>query len=702
LDITMSDRDIGAGWRQVNLCCDDWQAAELMAVTHLGSWLTKVADSGEITIWWFVRKGREWRLRFLPADGCQDGGTAFVDQMTTALVERAAIRSYAEVIYEPEIHAFGGAEALALAHDLFHADSRHILAHLAHAQVGMDHRRELGLRLSARLMRAAGQDWYEQGDIWSQVAAHRTTGADPQPSPVTVAAVQRLVAAIDDSCDSPLASAPEWSTAFERAGQALAELAQQGKLTRGLRAVLAHHVLFAFNRLGISAQHQHALAAAAGRVVFQREILPDPAMTSGTARHRPTEVNAVTAETTETTDTPTAGPEQLRENLVAFIDRLGTFRTPQVRTAFQAVPRQLFLPGVDLATAYAPQPVVTKRADDGTALSSASGPNVVATMLEQLNVQLGHRVLEIGAATGINAALLAELVGPAGTVITIELDEDLAAGARANLAAAGYDQVKVIRGDGALGYPAGVPYDRIIVTTGAWDIVCAWWQQLAVGGRLVVPLRLHGSGLTRSIAFDRDEPDRMVSDSAAVCGFVPMRGTAEKGECHVRLADDVILKLEADDLPDSAALAQALTYPGYEQWTGLQVRHDEPAEHLDLWLATTTNGASFGRLSAGPAARSIGLVDPAVRWAGATLYDRGTIAYLAARTHTGEANELGVTAHGPDARELARRTNDLLDHWHRERPAQPTITAYPAGTPGDQRPRVYHIARPDTKLTIAW
>ncbi len=207
--------------------------------------------------------------------------------------------------------------------------------------------------------------------------------------------------------------------------------------------------------------------------------------------------------------------------MVAFIDGLGTFRTPHVKDAFRAVPRHLFLPGVELRTAYAPKPVVTKRAGDGTAISSASSPNVVATMLEQFHVQPGHRVLEIGAATGINAALLAELVGPTGTVVTIELDDDLAAAARASLTATGYDQVEVICGDGALGHPTRAPYDRIIVTAGAWDLVSAWWQQLAVGSRLVVPLRLHGSGLTRSIAFDLAEPGRMVSTSAAVADSCP-------------------------------------------------------------------------------------------------------------------------------------------------------------------------------------
>jgi protein-L-isoaspartate(D-aspartate) O-methyltransferase len=204
------------------------------------------------------------------------------------------------------------------------------------------------------------------------------------------------------------------------------------------------------------------------QVILQQEIVPDPVLISGSGRSHSTTVRAVRTDTTNTTP---ADPEQLREALVSFIDGFGTFRSTQVKDAFRTVPRHLFLPGVDLTTAYAPKPVVTRRAEDGTAVSSASSPHVVATMLEQLDVAPGHRVLEIGAATGINAALLAELVGPTGTVVTIELDDDLAAGARASLTATGYDQVEVICGDGALGHPARAPYDRIIVTAGTWDIV---------------------------------------------------------------------------------------------------------------------------------------------------------------------------------------------------------------------------------------
>ena len=129
----------------------------------------------------------------------------------------------------------------------------------------------------------------------------------------------------------------------------------------------------------------------------------------------------------------------MRAALADYISGRRTFQTPQVQAAFLAVPRHLFLPGTDLAAAYSPQVVVTKRAGDGAAISSASHPNLVAAMLEQLDVAPGHRVLEIGAGTGINAALLAELAGPGRPRHHHRHRRSTSpSGARRGLAAAGY------------------------------------------------------------------------------------------------------------------------------------------------------------------------------------------------------------------------------------------------------------------------
>ncbi|HEX8346961.1 MAG TPA: methyltransferase, FxLD system [Actinoplanes sp.] len=683
-------------WYQIVVNCTDWQAAGDLATTRLQSLLTDAVDTGAITGWWYVRKGPLWRLRLQTGTGQESTPHVLLHQIAAMLAAEAPVVAFGDGLYEPETYRFGGEAGMDAAHELFIADSRHTLQYLAITN-GPHHRREIAVRLATRLMTAAGLDFYEQGDVWRQITDHRG-GEGADPAPATTAAVHQLLTAAGESPTSPLTTTPAWPAAFDTAGRTLAELAHHGDLTRGLRAVLTDHLLFHFNRIGISAADQRLLATAAARVVFHRDTTTDTTHGPPHADDAAT-VDAVTSDTTTAASTDHA---DLRRQLVQHIDRLGTFRTPQVKAAFDTVPRHLFLPDIEPTDAYGPHgAVVTKRTANGTAISSASSPNLVAAMLEQLSPQPGHRVLEIGAATGINAALLAELVGPTGTVVTIELDKDLADGARAHLTAAGYPQVAVVCGDGALGYTAAAPYDRIEVTAGAWDISTAWWDQLPVGGRIVVPLRLHGSGLTRSLAFDRVAPGMMVSTSAAVCGFVPMRGATEHGERHIRLAEDVVLKVDAEDLPDEDRLARALTQPGHERWTGIGVRHDEPAQHLDLWLATHSD-ASFGRIAAGKVARSIGLVNPAVRWAGATLYERTSFSYLTTRPHDDHTDELGIVTHGTNSAKLANQLNDLLHLWHTTRPAHPHITAYATDHALDATAPGLRIHRPANTLAITW
>ncbi|PKB83314.1 MAG: hypothetical protein BZY88_02400 [SAR202 cluster bacterium Io17-Chloro-G9] len=159
----------------------------------------------------------------------------------------------------------------------------------------------------------------------------------------------------------------------------------------------------------------------------------------------------------------------LQDALVEDLKSKGCIQSPNVEGAFRAVPRHLFLPDVAPERVYSDDAILTKRMD-GKVVSSSSQPAIMAIMLEQLGLQPGHRVLEIGAATGYNAGLMGHLVGDSGEVVTIDIDEDLAAGARAHLAAAGLNRVRVVCGDGGLGYPSGAPYDRIILTVGAWDI----------------------------------------------------------------------------------------------------------------------------------------------------------------------------------------------------------------------------------------
>lgn len=135
--------------------------------------------------------------------------------------------------------------------------------------------------------------------------------------------------------------------------------------------------------------------------------------------------------------------------------------------------------------------------------NSASSPAVVAVMLAALDVRAEHHVLEIGTGTGYNAALLAHRLG-AERITSIEIDPDVATRARTALSNSGFGAVTVVTGEGAIGYPSGAPYDRVVVTAACHRVPYSWVAQARPGGRIVVPwadayaggLTLHPSTVT--------------------------------------------------------------------------------------------------------------------------------------------------------------------------------------------------------------
>lgn len=257
--------------------------------------------------------------------------------------------------------------------------------------------------------------------------------------------------------------------------------------------------------------------------------------------------------------------QQLNQALVSQIESSGALSDAAVIQAFRAILRHHFLPGRPLDEVYEDSAVMTKMGDRGVPISSSSQPAIMAVMLQQLRLKRGQRVLEIGAGTGYNAALIAQLVGRTGEVVTVDIDRELCDQARANLASAGVDGVKVVQGDGAEGWAASAPYDRIILTVSTTDLSPAWTSQLAEDGVLVVPLALAGP-VQQSVAFVRRQT-ALVSAEIASCGFMPLRG--QMAPPPPADADELAGLLQESGRPSGHTIAAADLRAGFETWLAL-------------------------------------------------------------------------------------------------------------------------------------
>jgi protein-L-isoaspartate(D-aspartate) O-methyltransferase len=184
----------------------------------------------------------------------------------------------------------------------------------------------------------------------------------------------------------------------------------------------------------------------------------------------------------------------------------------RVLAAMEQVPRELFVPEPERSRAF-----------DDAALPIGHGqtisqPYMVARICEGLDVQEGQRVLDVGTGSGYQAAVLAEL---GAEVVTIERIPELAEDARANLAAAGYENVEVMVGDGTLGVPERAPFDRIAVAAAAPGLPETLYEQLRPGGRLVVPVGGPRAQLLEVIVRSPEGPAVVHS---VPCRFVPLVG----------------------------------------------------------------------------------------------------------------------------------------------------------------------------------
>lgn len=175
-------------------------------------------------------------------------------------------------------------------------------------------------------------------------------------------------------------------------------------------------------------------------------------------------------------------PLEENERLVEHLISANALKTSRIIEAFRKTPRHLFVREDYISHAYEDIPLPTFNGQ------TISQPYTVAIMTETLDPEPGNKILEIGAGSGYQAALLARCIGPKGKVITVELEKKLVEFAKKNIENADIKNVKIIKWDGKKGYKKESPFDRCIITAACPEIPKSIFKQTKIGGKIVAPV----------------------------------------------------------------------------------------------------------------------------------------------------------------------------------------------------------------------
>lgn len=232
---------------------------------------------------------------------------------------------------------------------------------------------------------------------------------------------------------------------------------------------------------------------------------------------------------------------------IEMLKKSEAIRSPQVERAFRKVPRHRLLERIYVSTKdfsarsgyrqiqndpldpkpehlrliYSHRALLTRIGSNGLPTSSTSMAGLIADMLELMNLEPGLKVLEIGAGTGYNAALIAEIVGDQSKVVSVDIQKDVVEQSKRLLRATGYGEIKVIAKDGFFGVAEEAPFDRVVATVGLYDVSPHWIEQLAENGQMLLPIYQGGACPLFRITKDGR---RLKGRAMSASGFMSIQG----------------------------------------------------------------------------------------------------------------------------------------------------------------------------------
>jgi len=189
-------------------------------------------------------------------------------------------------------------------------------------------------------------------------------------------------------------------------------------------------------------------------------------------------------------------------------------REPTILEAFRSVPREEFLADEYRDLAYGDHPIPIE------AGQTISQPYIVALMIHAAEIKCGDRVLEVGAGSGYAAAVMSRI---AGEVIAMERQAELVAVAQERMQRLGYDNVRIVEGDGTRGWPGEAPYDAILAAASGSHVPPAWVEQLAEGGRIVMPVGDPG-WVQKLVKVTKGPAGKLITEDLGAVRFVPLIG----------------------------------------------------------------------------------------------------------------------------------------------------------------------------------